>query len=81
MKTMQLREAKAKFSALVEAAEKGETTIVTKHGRPAAKVVPIEEIRRPGRGGKKMSLVEYLRTMPEEIPLKRDRTPPREVEF
>ena len=43
MKTMQLREAKAKFSALVEAAENGETTIVTKNGRPAAMVVPVEE--------------------------------------
>ena len=42
MKTMQLREAKAKLSALVEAAEHGETTIVTKNGRPAAMVAPVQ---------------------------------------
>ena len=80
MKTMQLREAKAKFSALVEAAEKGETTIVTKNGRPAAKVTPIEEAR-PRKSRKKLSLVEYLRTMPVEIPLERDRRPLREIKF
>jgi prevent-host-death family protein len=80
MKTMQLREAKAKFSALVEAAENGETTIVTKNGRPAAKVTPIEEAR-PRKAKKKPSLVEYLRTMPADIPLERDRRPHRVVKF
>lgn len=34
MKTMQLREAKASLSALVEAAENGEPTVITKHGKP-----------------------------------------------
>ena len=82
MKTMQLREAKAKFSALVEAAERGETTIVTKHGRPAAKLVPLDDERRPRpKGRKPPSLVEYLRSMPADIPFERDQTPPREVDF
>jgi len=49
MKTMQLREAKAKLSALVAAAENGESTVVTKNGRPAAMVVPFDKTRRrPG---------------------------------
>ena len=82
MKTMQLREAKAKFSALVEAAENGETTVVTKHGRPAAKLVPIKDDRTRRRKVKKTaSLVEYLRAMPADIPLERDQTPPREVDL
>jgi prevent-host-death family protein len=79
MKTMQLREAKAKFSALVEAAEKGETTIVTKHGRPAAMVVPMHE----GRGSKpeKPSLVDYFVSMPADIPIRRNRSRARTVKF
>ena len=32
MKTLQLKEAKSAFSAIVEAAEHGEPTIVAKHG-------------------------------------------------
>ena len=81
MRTMQLREAKAKLSALVEAAERGETTIVTKHGRPAAKLVPMEENPRRRKAKKTPSLVEYLRSMPSDIPLERDQTPPREVDL
>ena len=80
MKSMQLREAKAKFSALIEAAERGETTIVTKNGRPAAKVTPIEGAA-PRRSKKTPSLVDYLRTMPADIPLERDRTPLRGAKF
>ena len=43
MKTVQLRDAKATLSALVHAAERGETTILTKHGRPGGKLVPFDE--------------------------------------
>ena len=43
MKTMQVREAKASFSALIEAAENGEPTIITKHGKPVVKLVPANE--------------------------------------
>jgi prevent-host-death family protein len=43
MKELQLRQAKTMLSAVVEAAEKGEPTTITKHGRPAAVVVSHEE--------------------------------------
>jgi prevent-host-death family protein len=79
MRTMQLREAKAKFSALVEAAEKGETTIVTKHGRPAARIVPAED--KKGGIPQKPNLVDYLMSMPADIPLKRNRSRPRSVKL
>src|SRR4051812_19730952 len=39
MKEIQLREAKATLSAVIEAAENGEPTTITKHGRPAAVIV------------------------------------------
>ena len=34
-------EARNRFPQLLEAAEKGESTIITRHGRPVAAVVPI----------------------------------------
>jgi prevent-host-death family protein len=80
MRTVQLREGKAQFSALIEAAEKGEPTIVTKHGRPAAMVVPIDEGRKL-YPQKKPSLIEYLMTMPEDIPIRRSRSRARKVEL
>ena len=45
MNTVNLRDAKANLSAVVEAAERGEATTITKHGRPAAVVVPVEAAR------------------------------------
>lgn len=80
MKEMQLREAKAKFSALVEAAEHGETTIVTKNGRPAARVGPVEEDSR-AQAEKKPNLVDWLMSMPAEIPIRRNRSRSRSVKF
>jgi antitoxin Phd len=46
MKEIQLREAKATLSAVVEAAEKGEPTTITKQGRPAAVIVSHDEWTR-----------------------------------
>jgi antitoxin Phd len=46
MKEIQLREAKATLSAVVEAAEKGEATTITKHGRPAAVIISHSEWTR-----------------------------------
>jgi prevent-host-death family protein len=43
MKELQLRDAKATLSAVVEAAEQGAPTMITKHGRPAAVVVSHKE--------------------------------------
>jgi len=43
MKELQLREAKSTLSAVVEAAEHGEPTTITKHGRPAPSSISYEE--------------------------------------
>jgi prevent-host-death family protein len=80
MRTVQLRDAKAQLSALVEAAENGEATLVTKHGRPAAMVVPIADARKL-YPEKKPSFAELLLSIPHEIPFGRDRAPLRKVEF
>lgn len=83
MKTMQIREAKAGFSAVVEAAENGEPTIITKHGKPAAMVVPINEARKlyPQDQEKQRNFVDFLMTYPGGIELERNESPSREVEF
>ncbi len=39
-KIVTITEAKAQFSALVEDAIRGEEVIITKHGRPVAKIIP-----------------------------------------
>ena len=39
-------EAKNRLSELLDAAENGEEIMITKHGRPVAKLVPVETIDR-----------------------------------
>lgn len=80
LKTMQLREAKAKLSALIAAAEKGETTIVTKNGKPAAMVVPFEA-RGQVAPAKKPDFADWLLSMPHDIPIRRNRSRARSVKF
>lgn len=43
-----LAEAKARLSALVSQAERGEEIIITRHGKPVAKLVPVRPVRRTG---------------------------------
>ena len=51
-----LREAKARLSELVAAAEKGERVVITKHGRPA-----VELVRCRKRGGIDFTKLEATR--------------------
>jgi prevent-host-death family protein len=87
MNTVQLREAKAKLSALVDAAERGEGTIITRYGKPAAKVVPLTaaDRSRPVKNSepneKKQSFAEWLLSYPGGLELERDQSPPRAVDF
>lgn len=80
MKSLNIRQAKATFSALVDAADNGEPTIVTKHGRPAAMIVPIDEGLRifPET---RPSFADLLLSMPHELEIERDPTPLREVDL
>jgi antitoxin Phd len=79
MKTVQLREAKARLSALVQAAEDGETTIVTKNGRPSAQIGPVGGVSTATVG--KPNLIEYLMTMPADIPVRRNRSRARPIKL
>ena len=42
-------EARNQLPDLLEAAEKGRSTIITKHGRPVAALVPLDEFDSSGR--------------------------------
>ena len=80
METIQIRDAKARFSALVEAAEHGRPTTITRHGRPAAVLVPVEDARRlyPQDAS---SFADLLLSFPGGVEFERDATPLREVEL
>jgi len=45
MREISVREANQNFSQLIAAAERGETIVVTKNGRPVAKVAPQSQDR------------------------------------
>lgn len=80
MRHVQVREAKAGLSALIEAAERGEATLITKHGKPAAMVVPVEEGRKLFPT-KTMNFGEFLLTYPGGIELERNQSPLRDIDL
>ena len=53
-----LYEAKTHMSSLVDRAAAGEEIIISKHGRPLAKLVPLRDVarRRPGRAKAKIKM-------------------------
>ncbi len=80
MKEVQLREAKASLSALVDRAVAGEPALITRHGRKEAVVLSFTEYQRLANVP---SFEELLAAFPGEsgdIP-DRDRSPPRAFEF
>lgn len=80
MKTINLKEAKASFSALVDDAEHGRASIITKHGKPAAMIVPIGAARKLYPIDKP-NLIDLLKAIPGDIELDRNRSPSREVDL
>ena len=45
MGEVNIREARRRLTALVDAAQHGESTLITRHGHPAARIVPVEPDR------------------------------------
>ena len=46
MREIQASDAKARFAELLTEVERGETVVVTRHGRPVARIVPDEKQRQ-----------------------------------
>ncbi|MDR1989816.1 MAG: type II toxin-antitoxin system Phd/YefM family antitoxin [Acidobacteriaceae bacterium] len=80
MKKVQIREAKARFSALVEAAGQGRPTTITRHGQPAAVLIPVADARRIYPEDRP-SFADLLLAFPGEIEIARDRSPLRKVDL
>jgi antitoxin Phd len=80
VKTLGLRDAKASLSAVVEAAERGEATTITKHGRPAAVVVPVDEAKRL-YPAERPSFAALLMGIPDVVETERNTSPLREADL
>ncbi|MCK9187709.1 type II toxin-antitoxin system Phd/YefM family antitoxin [Acidithiobacillus sp.] len=80
MLTINLKDAKARFSSLVNEAIQGEFVTITRHGKPVAALVSVEaaEIARKTMGTNRPRLVAYLRTFPGES-FERNHTPSRNI--
>jgi prevent-host-death family protein len=80
--TVNLKDAKAIFSKLVDEAIKGEFVTITRHGKPAAVLVSVEaaDIARKVLERKRPGLAAYLRTFPGGE-FERNRSPSRDVKL
>lgn len=80
MQKVQVRDAKATLSALIEAAERGEPTTITRHGKPAAVLVPISDAEKLYPVGRR-TLLDHLLAYPGGVELEREQTPLRSVDL
>jgi len=80
MQILQLRDAKASLSAVVASAERGQPTIITRHGHPSAMVVPMEqgELLFPSVTP---SLAAHLLAIPEAVATRRSKAPLRSMDL
>lgn len=80
-KTIQVREAKAGLSELIDRAGKGEMITITRHGVPAAVLVSVEAAKKIAEKNEHASFADLLFSFPGGIEFERDRTPPREIDL
>lgn len=64
MKTVSASEAKAKLLGLLDEVERGESVVVTRHGRAVARLVPEEDAEHAKRRATMQKLDEIRRRMP-----------------
>lgn len=76
MKEMQLKDAKARLSAVVDRAVAGEPTVITRHGRKEAVLVSFEEWERISKVPDFADLLLAFPGEPGDIP-ERSRKPAR----
>lgn len=80
MKSVGLREAKAKLSELVDSVQEGELVTITRHGEPEAVLVSFQDAQKLGLMPRS-SFADLLLSFPGGIEFERDRSPIRDIEF
>jgi hypothetical protein len=87
VRRVQLRDAKATLSELVAAAERGEETVITKHGKPAARIVrevgndEPKRVSTPDSPFFGMTFGELLLAFPGPLEIEGDQTPVRVIDL
>jgi prevent-host-death family protein len=64
MRSIQSAEAKARFSSLLDDVERGETIVITRHGKPIARIVPEIDDVRARRHEAIEAIKAFRKTMP-----------------
>ncbi len=80
MQEIQLRDAKASLSAVVDGAERGETAVITRHGKPAAVIIGFKEWQILSKIPSFGQLLMAAPIGPDDLP-ERDSTPLRPADF
>lgn len=80
MKSVPVRDAVESLSSLVDAAERGEPTTITRDGRPAAVLVPVEQARKIYSDSER-DFLSFLREFPGGIDIERDKTGLRDIDL
>ena len=83
MLTINLKDAKAKLSGMVNEAMNGELVTITRHGKPVAALVSVDvaEAVHKSMQEKPAGFVHYLKTFPGEALFERNPTPSRNMEW
>lgn len=68
MTTVSTYEAKTHLPRLIRAAERGETVIITRHGKPVAQLGPVQD-RRSAQVAEALEQIEKLRRRLPKVPL------------
>jgi antitoxin Phd len=80
MREIQLRDAKANLSAVVDDAVRGEPAVITRHGRREAVILSFKEWERLSQAPSFGRLLMAAPVAPEDLP-ERDRSALRAVDF
>jgi prevent-host-death family protein len=65
MRHIQASEAKTHLPSLLDDVERGETLVITRHGKPIARLVPDEQTRREKVSETIAAIRELRKTMPK----------------
>ena len=64
MRSIQAAEAKAHLSSLLDEVERGQTIVITRHGKPIARIVPEADSRQARIVRAMADIEEFRKTMP-----------------